>query len=121
MSDSMIAYCGLNCAECPAYLAKQNDDAGLRAKTAAEWGSEDFPVSSADVNCDGCRSTDEGSIRWKWCDQCSVRACAESKAVTTCAECADYGCETLESFLKMAGDELRSTLEKRRSSGTSNA
>jgi len=37
MSDEMLAYCGLVCTDCNAYIAKQNDDDELRRKTAEEW------------------------------------------------------------------------------------
>ncbi len=31
----MIAFCGLNCSECPMYIATQNDDDNARAESAA--------------------------------------------------------------------------------------
>ena len=33
----MIAYCGLDCEKCDAYLATINDDQNLREKTAKLW------------------------------------------------------------------------------------
>ena len=30
----MIAFCGLNCSECPMYIATQNDDDNARAEAA---------------------------------------------------------------------------------------
>lgn len=33
----MIAYCGLDCEKCDAYLATINDDQALREKTAKLW------------------------------------------------------------------------------------
>ena len=32
-----IAYCGLDCEKCDAYLATINDDKALREKTAKRW------------------------------------------------------------------------------------
>ncbi len=66
-----IAYCGLNCAECPALIAKQTDDQNLREKTAKEWASEDFVVTAEQVNCDGCHSDENCFFH---CAQCAVRA-----------------------------------------------
>jgi len=109
MPDLLLAYCGLSCAQCPAYLATQNDDSELRIRTAKEWSSDEFTVTPEDLDCDGC-STTEGKL-WSWCNQCTVRVCASERQVTTCAACPDYGCETLESFLQMAGDEARQRLE----------
>ena len=34
---NMIAYCGLDCETCDAYLATINDDQALREKTAKLW------------------------------------------------------------------------------------
>lgn len=33
----MIAYCGLDCEKCDAYIATINDDQHLREKTAKLW------------------------------------------------------------------------------------
>ena len=41
----MTAYCGLNCTECPTYLATQKDDDKLRDKVAKQW-SKQFKVHS---------------------------------------------------------------------------
>ncbi|WP_337606157.1 DUF3795 domain-containing protein [Claveliimonas sp.] len=35
--NKMIAYCGLDCEHCDAYLATMNDDQELRKKTAKLW------------------------------------------------------------------------------------
>ncbi|MBN1875577.1 MAG: DUF3795 domain-containing protein, partial [Anaerolineae bacterium] len=35
--DKIIAYCGLNCAECPAYLATQANDMEALEHVAEEW------------------------------------------------------------------------------------
>jgi hypothetical protein len=114
MERPSLAYCGLDCGQCPAYLARQNDDDALRTKMASEWGSDEYPVSLSDINCDGCSSVD--GLHFKWCGQCAVRACAVDRGVSTCATCDDYGCEKLEGFFKMAGDEARARLEALRSS-----
>ena len=114
MTEVLTGYCGLVCSECPAYIAHRTDDDELRAKTAVEWGSEDFPVSPEDVNCVGCTTTD--GVRWTWCQQCGVRICGAERNVATCASCPDYGCERLEAFLNEAGEEARQRLEALRPS-----
>lgn len=35
--DKMIAYCGLVCTNCPAYVATQADDRDALEKVAAQW------------------------------------------------------------------------------------
>ena len=93
MTESMRAYCGLDCTECPAHLAWKTDDDELRKKQAAEWGSPDYPITAEEINCVGC---------------------ASERGVETCAHCDDYGCDTLEGWLSQAGDELRQKLERLR-------
>ena len=112
MMSENIAYCGLNCDECPAKLAKLNDDDALRAKMQQEWGSDDYPLSKDDINCDGCKT--KGGLHFKFCGSCTVRKCASGRGVDTCAHCKDYGCEILESWLSHAGEESRQRLEKMR-------
>jgi hypothetical protein len=112
MTESMIAYCGLDCATCPAHLAWKTNDDALRKKQAIEWGSPDYTLTAEDINCVGCKVSAEP--KFKFCDVCSVRRCAREHGVQTCAHCEDYGCNTLESWLQQAGDELRLKLEKMR-------
>ncbi len=109
MSEN-TAYCGLNCVECPAYIAKMTNDDELRLNTAKRWNSPDFPVSKEDINCVGCKI--EGEEHFKWCDKCSIRACAGKRNVETCAHCDDYICDSLKEWLTIAGDEARERLEK---------
>ncbi|MFW9767278.1 MAG: DUF3795 domain-containing protein [Candidatus Thorarchaeota archaeon] len=112
MTESMMAYCGLNCAECPAYLAWKTDDDKLREKQVVEWSSPDYPLTVDDINCAGCKT--DGEPKFKFCGTCTVRACAGERGVETCAHCRDYGCETLEAWFKMAGDEARQKLDNLR-------
>ena len=48
-----------------------------------------------------------------YCGQCDIRKCGDEKAVATCAECADYGCEKLAAFLVNVPD-AKANLEARR-------
>ena len=82
----MIAYCGLNCEKCDAYLATINDDQVLREKTAKLWAKlNNAPILPEHINCQGCRV--EG-IKTVFCDSlCDIRKCAQKKGVTTCGNC----------------------------------
>jgi hypothetical protein len=91
--DKMIAFCGLICNECPAYIAKRTNNDEIRKETAAKWSSEDFPLKVEDINCDGCTTEDE---LMKFCMICEVRKCGLEKGVQNCARCTDYSCEKLE-------------------------
>jgi len=108
----IIGICGLVCTDCSAFIAMRDDDDALRAKTAAEWSKmHNADLKPEDINCSGC--TSEGEVKLGHCSVCTVRLCGVKRGVTTCAECDDYGCDTLEEFLKMA-PMLREGLEARR-------
>ncbi|MFX1483734.1 MAG: DUF3795 domain-containing protein [Promethearchaeota archaeon] len=112
MTENMLAYCGIDCENCPAHLAWKKDDNNLREKQAKEWGSPDYPLTAADIDCTGCKSGVEP--RFKFCGSCSVRSCASARGVKTCAHCDDYGCDVLEGWLAQAGDDLRQKLDNMR-------
>jgi hypothetical protein len=101
--DRIVAYCGLVCSDCPAYVATQANDAAALERVAAQWREEfDSPDITADsILCDGCLSTN-GDRRIGYCDTCEIRACALERGVANCAHCTDYACARLEGFLAHA-------------------
>ena len=112
MSEN-IAYCGLDCNQCPAFIAKQTNDQDLREKTAKEWSGGGFVVTPDQVNCTGCH---EAENQFFHCNQCVVRNCAHEKGVTTCADCNDYSCtDKLEALWNQLNiPHAKQTLEKLR-------
>ena len=98
----ILAYCGLDCGECEAYIATQkNDRAGLEAiakKWAAQFGGKDMGADAC--ICDGCSTGTRKSTAH--CATCGIRVCASGRGVVTCAHCPDYGCETVKQFFAFA-------------------
>ena len=86
MKDIMIAYCGLNCAQCDAYLATVNDDLALREKVAENWTKLNNVLITPDqIICEGCRTNGKKSV---FCGNlCPIRQCAQQKGVETCGAC----------------------------------
>ena len=86
--NKMIAYCGLDCEHCDAYLATMNDDQELRKKTAKLWDElNNAPILPENINCQGCRV--EG-VKTVFCDSmCGVRQCAMKKGIDTCGDCSE--------------------------------
>ena len=93
MAQSMIAYCGLDCAQCWAYQATQANDQARMAEVAAAWTSEDYEVVAADVICDGCTQSEDRVF--KFCLECPVRACCIARGYANCAYCDDLPCDRL--------------------------
>ena len=105
----MIAYCGLDCEKCGAFIATRNNDDSLRAKVAEEWSRLfDSPMKPEHINCTGCRST---GVKTYYCDQlCEIRKCAMERSVTTCAQCPDFPCNRVDEFFRTA-PKAKQTLE----------
>ncbi len=98
--ERMVAFCGLICTDCPAYLATQADDDTARERVAAQWREEfNAPgITAESINCDGCLRTD-GRL-FGHCLECKIRACGQARGVENCGHCAEYAtCETLAEFL----------------------
>ena len=52
--NKMIAYCGLNCEKCDAYIATRNNDRDLRLKTAKLWSKMNgVTILPEHINCEG--------------------------------------------------------------------
>jgi hypothetical protein len=114
--EDMIAACGLDCVQCPAYTATQADDWEALERTAAMWREQfNSPYITADsIVCDGCKG---GGRLSEYCSMCEIRACALERGLETCAPCADYdGCGKLAAFhehapeAKAALDGIRATM-----------
>lgn len=107
------AYCGLDCSQCPAHLARENNDQELRQKTARDW-SQMFKanITPEQIDCAGCHSPSEPLFAH--CHQCEIRACAQGRGLETCAPCSDYACSHLD-FVHSAEPRARQTLDDLRS------
>lgn len=89
-----IAFCGLDCQGCPAFIAHVSNDLALREKTAAEWSKAyHADIAPTDVNCTGCRSS---GVQFSWCSSgCPIRKCAIERSADSCGICNDYPCGSL--------------------------
>ncbi len=109
----MMAFCGIACSECPAFIATQKDDNEERKKIAEQWSTEKYPLRPEDVNCDGCLTL--GGKLMVFCEACDVRKCAFERNVENCAYCDDYPCKRLDKIFNMA-PAARDNLEEVRKS-----
>jgi len=98
--NKFIAFCGLDCKNCDAYIATINNDNALREKTAmlwCEWNHTD-EIKPEHINCLGCRTD---GIKTYYCSSlCEIRKCADSKGFGTCKDCPEKkGCKLIEPML----------------------
>lgn len=84
--NKMIAYCGLDCGKCDAYIATKNNDQSLREKTAKLWSElNKAPIMPELIECEGCRADGKKTV---FCERmCAIRQCALKKGITTCSDC----------------------------------
>lgn len=90
-----IAYCGLDCEQCDAYIATLHDDQALREKTAKLWAELNHaPILPEHINCQGCRAR---GVKTVFCEHiCAVRQCALQKGAATCGDCPEMeSCPTV--------------------------
>ena len=106
----MIAYCGLDCEKCDAYVATIRDDQALREKTAKAWSEMNHAeILPEHINCKGCRAD---GIKFVYCESmCPIRQCGLKKGVETCGACAEMEkCETVKAVLANAPEARENLL-----------
>lgn len=121
MARQMIAYCGIDCAKCPAYrfprLGEKLHMKGLFQRLLKNWMGKtrqriDQKSEARDQNaerpdeaqtgyiiCDGCTAIDARCV--KHCLTCTVRCCAMETGVENCAHCAKFPCDRLQGHWKV--------------------
>ena len=111
--ERMIAYCGLICTDCGAYIATQAKDQAAIERVAAEWRvAHNNPNITADgVPCDGCLVD---GIKCFHCRECDIRACGKQHGATNCAHCAEFPCERIERFMSWVPQAAATLREERR-------
>ena len=95
LKNNMIAFCGLNCTKCDAFIATKNNDNALREKTAKLWSElNQIEILPEQINCEGCRCDGKKTV---FCDKlCQIRQCAMKKGFETCGDCSELdNCKTV--------------------------
>lgn len=108
--EKVIAFCGIDCAACPAYIGTQTGDEELLAKTAEEWSTDDEALAPEDVICYSCTQTEKRLFTW--CKHCRMKDCCREKDIPNCAYCDEYACEDLKKLWNMVESQgPRKTLD----------
>ena len=78
-----IAYCGLDCSGCEAYLATLARDDDKRAEVAKAWSARyNADIRPEQINCDGCRAEGRKFFYCAW--MCELRKCGVQRGVENC-------------------------------------
>ena len=102
----LVAYCGLDCEKCEAYIATQNDDDNMRRKVAKEWSElNNVEITPEMINCEGCRVDGK---KTPFCESmCPIRQCASGRKMETCGSCAELmGCKKVSMVIGNNADAL---------------
>ena len=100
--QQMTAPCGLDCFNCPMYLA--SEDKELRTKI-----SKNGNISFEQALCLGCRN-EKGTIAFlDMSEPCNVYKCAEKKGVSFCCDCPDFPCDYLHPYADRASQVPHNT------------
>lgn len=106
----MTAPCGLDCFNCPVYLA--NEDEKIREELKKKI-SETLGVSIEALVCQGCRN-ENGIIpilktTLQMDEPCNVYKCIQEKGLDFCSECSDFPCDYLHPYADMASHAPHNT------------
>uniref|UniRef100_A0A7C1SDV5 DUF3795 domain-containing protein n=1 Tax=candidate division WOR-3 bacterium TaxID=2052148 RepID=A0A7C1SDV5_UNCW3 len=93
MAEKMIAWCGIDCAQCPAFIGTRTGNQELLTETARKWSTPEWQLKPGDLICDGCVA---GGRLVKFCYECPTRECGQKRGVKNCGWCDDYPCAALE-------------------------
>lgn len=98
----LTAPCGLDCFNCPMYLAANDDN--LRSKIAKSMN-----ISDEEAVCKGC-CNENGTIGFlNMKKPCTVYACTTSKGIHFCHECNDFPCDNLHPYADRASQVPHNT------------
>jgi hypothetical protein len=100
--EVMTAPCGLDCFNCLAYLANENED--LRAKISKNMG---IPVEQA--VCRGCRGEGGRPGFLNWTEPCNVHRCITKRKLDFCHQCSDFPCDNLHPYADRASEVPHNT------------
>jgi hypothetical protein len=98
----MTAPCGLDCFNCPMYLAIENEE--LRAKISKNRG---IPFELA--VCKGCREEVGKPDFLNWTEPCNVYKCVTKRNFGFCSQCSDFPCDHLHPYADRASEVPHNT------------
>ena len=93
----MTSPCGLDCFNCPMYLANENHE--LRSAISKNLN---IPIEKA--VCKGCRNENATIPFLNWTEPCDIHKCIEQKEINFCCDCSDFPCDYLQPYADRAAE-----------------
>ena len=93
----IISLCGDDCAVCPRYLAKTDEQLHETAVLWEKAGWRDRVVSNEEISCTGCGS--KGVCAFGLLD------CVRQHSVSSCKECAEFPCEKINKTMERSDEK----------------
>lgn len=91
-AEPIISLCGDDCAVCPRYLAKTDEQLHETAVFWEKVGWRDRVVTNDEISCTGCGS--KGVCAFGLLD------CARQRGVSRCSECREFVCEKIKKAME---------------------
>jgi len=91
----MTAPCGLDCFNCPMYMAMTDET--LRRKIA-----ENLKIPIENAACCGCRNENGTMAFMNMTEPCNVFRCTTDRHLEFCSDCADFPCDYLHPYADKA-------------------
>ena len=114
INKDLLSPCGLYCGVCAIRIAYEQDN--LKFKKALVKVYRPLITKPEQIECTGCLSED---VKFKHCQRCSIRKCAQKKGLEGCYECNDYPCYRIKLFpLKKARQVMKRAIPEWREKGT---
>lgn len=84
-----VAPCGLYCGVCSILIASRENNEKFKERLSTVYGVEPHEIA-----CEGCLS----DSRFKYCETCAIRACAQERNYDGCHQCSEFPCDKIENF-----------------------
>lgn len=96
-AEPILSVCGDDCAVCPRYLAKTEQELH---ETAVFWhkaGWRDHVVTAEEIRCGGCGT--RGSCAFM------LMPCLREKGLARCKDCGEYPCGRIAAMLEQSAEK----------------
>ena len=96
--EPIISVCGDDCAVCPRYLARTDEELHETAVFWFETGWRDHVVSNEEIKCTGCGCRATCSFM--------LLPCTKEHNVAMCYECTDFICDKVSDTLNGSNEKM---------------